>query len=529
MTMLRIKQKTMIVVAAALLAACSEEAPLNPVEGVNNPIVFGSTNIAAVNDAETRGRIIENNRHIHDNMNVYAYTWLYDGNFDAMKVNTDASSFVESTDVGVLMNPETVRLLMPVPGDEYWYYSPIKRWPERGKVRFYAYTPEIENPAILQVSNTHVPTLDYTMPAELRNQKELMIATPVERNMAEHRTSEVKFTFNHVLSAVRFKIDNSVTTDLVIKSIKLEKLNNHAEFSLENAQMIGSPDGDANYELDFASIYPSDGGFKFNAASPNYDVINPLDDTFLVIPQTCGNDAAVKMTLKNGDSTETYAVTLKNTAWQAGYIYTYKIAFKNRRLILIPTVNPWNEAPVYDSFTATESMVNDYTPFKLYDTDENYDYIWDDAYIAIAPGEMTHVDINGTLVHDNVPLYSPRIKLVSSSTDPLEIVSDNPQVRFVTINAATGVYNPTQVTSVSISAGTNVETLFHVVPVEGFDTSSRIANVRVMRKLTSTHSLPLPWAHKSLPRTEDYTSVRFYLMTEAEYTSTTVKPTVDRN
>jgi len=511
----------MVTAAAALLAACSDETPLAPVEEGSSPISFGNVSVASVNDADTRGRMIEDNRHMHDNMNVYAYTWQYSGDFDASKVNTNESTLNVETDVAVLMNRETVRLVMPVPGDEHWYYNPIKRWPDKGKVRFYAYTPDEENTSILQVGSTHLPTLTYIMPSELNKQKELMIADPIERDMSTHGTGEVDFNFRHVMSAVRFKIDQSVTSDLLIKSIKLVNLKNKATFSLENAQMIGSPSVEggatgADFLLDFTTVYPVDGGYKFNAASPDYaKVINPLDDTFLVIPQTCGSGSKVELVLDEGGSDQKMSVTLENTTWQAGYVYTYKIAFKNRRLVLIPSVQAWGNAPEYTGFTVSESSVTNYTSFRLFDTDQDYTYEWNDAYIAIAAGEMTYLDDNSTIVHTHVPLYSPRISITSTSTEPLEVVCDNPDVRFVTADA-NGVYSDTQVTSVTVPAGTDVRTHFHVVPVDGKPTatSNRIANVRVRRNGTSPSYLP--WAHRDLPRTDDYVSMRFYLMTEAE-------------
>lgn len=521
--MLRARQIIMALTAAALLTACSDEAPLAPVEEGSSPISFGNVSVASVNDADTRGRMIEDNRHMHDNMNVYAYTWQYTGSFDPAKVNTNEATLNETTDVAVLMNRETVRLVMPVPGDEHWYYNPIKRWPDKGKVRFYAYTPDEENTSILQVSSGHLPTLTYIMPSELNKQKELMIATPIERDMSTQGTGEVDFNFNHVMSAVRFKIDQSVTSDLLIKSIKLVGLKNKATFSLENAQMIGSPSVEggatgADFLLDFTTVYPVDGGYQFNAATPDYSkVINPLDDTFLVIPQTCGSGSKVELVLDEGGSDQKMSVTLENTTWQAGYVYTYKIAFKNRRLVLIPSVQAWSNAPEYTGFTAAESVVSSYTSFKLYNTAQDYTpaNMWNDAYVAVAAGELTYQDEFGLTVNTHVPLYSPRISLRSSSSDALVLESDNPQVRFVTINTSTGDYNTTQQTTVNIPAGDDVQTIFHVVPVDGALSSPRTANVRLRR--TGSSPAYLPWAHKDLPRTQDYVSMRVYLMTEAEY------------
>lgn len=106
-----------------------------------------------------------------------------------------------------------------------WYYTPLKYWPngqnstevESGtindKVTFFAYAPQIANASLNTVPNanegitnmsanndTGVPTLDFTVPAKVEEQIDLLWAIPQIDRSKQDIDQHVDFTFKHALS-----------------------------------------------------------------------------------------------------------------------------------------------------------------------------------------------------------------------------------------------------------------------------------------------------------------------------------------
>jgi len=203
-------------------------------------------------------------------------------------------------------------------------------------------------------------------------------------------------------------------------------------------------------------------------------------------------------------------------------VYLY---FEELKLFVKPTVvRNWEKGDhlVFSTEASTEFNVNQ-SSYKLYDAD-GYPTDWKNAYAAVAYG----VDSNG------MPLYSPLLKLKTTSTYSIQLQCDNGDFGFVVRTGVLGeyVYSSTQ-GSVTIpsNGGTEQTTYFYVVPTHLFNFAStnppsRYAAISMIEATSETIGNLLPFNASVFPGSSDSTEGYFYYMTPTEYNSSAV---VDQN
>lgn len=112
-----------------------------------------------------------------------------------------------------------------------WTYSPLRFWPTSGHIDFLAYAPYDS-----KYDNTVTKDnqkLEFEVISNIKNQKDLLYANAVDQTLNEISSTgnKVKFTFNHALSKLGYKVKLS------------GDYSTNATFTLKNIKLAGSSDG----------------------------------------------------------------------------------------------------------------------------------------------------------------------------------------------------------------------------------------------------------------------------------------------
>lgn len=201
--------------AAVALTSCQKDQVINQVPQ-EQPIEFGTY---LGRDAMTKGEITDNKNLPTKKFGVFAYY-------------TGTTNFTTSNKPNFMYNQE-------VAGNRdaskvTWSYSPVKYWPNKAdeKISFFAYSPyTLANPTPSNNIISHsannaqgTPTLNFKVSTTVTEQTDLLWATPLlNKTKAENNIDSLKFTFNHALSRIGFKVvaladvvnvDNDGTNDV---------------------------------------------------------------------------------------------------------------------------------------------------------------------------------------------------------------------------------------------------------------------------------------------------------------------------
>ncbi|MDR0955151.1 MAG: fimbrillin family protein, partial [Rikenellaceae bacterium] len=182
---------------AIALSGCSLRDDLVPEVGQGREIVLSAVD-AAAQSPDTRGEAVTALRKI----GVFGYS--HTGDFE------EVSSAALHADY-FLNKPVT-----DLPGDGTWTYSGVRKyWPtDNHLLSFFAYAPHIDvehtfdlTPESTAAAGT--PTIDYTVPATITEQIDLMWANRTDMT-AETADGVVPFTMNHALTQVGFVVNLDV-------------------------------------------------------------------------------------------------------------------------------------------------------------------------------------------------------------------------------------------------------------------------------------------------------------------------------
>ena len=181
-----------LAMAAMLVGTgCSTDEVVNDYSP-ENAIQFGTY---VGRDAQGRGTVLDNTVATglsHQGFGVFAY-YTNDGDFKpaSSELNYMKNTMVTSTDA------------------TNWTYSPIKYWPNEAtdKLSFFAYAPY--NSGYSPNSTTGDPILSFTVPNEVTNQIDLVVAdaTDMKDLTKQSVNGKVSFDFKHVLSRVGFDVE----------------------------------------------------------------------------------------------------------------------------------------------------------------------------------------------------------------------------------------------------------------------------------------------------------------------------------
>lgn len=223
-----------------------------------------------------------------------------------------------------------------------WTYSPLKFWSTQGHIDFLAYAPyDSKYDNIVTNDNQK---LEFEVISDIKNQKDLLYANAVGQtlNKISNTGNKVKFTFNHALSKLGYKVKLS------------GDYSSNATFTLKNIKLAGSSDGttEAFYtkgKIDLSKTNTaSDLWSEYAADKQNFDWFSgssPVTGTDLKHP----NDNRVE----NEDYLFVIPQKFKTGTDKLYVIVTYTITYKN------DTENPITN-------TVYKQLSNDFEPGKAY-------------------------------------------------------------------------------------------------------------------------------------------------------------------
>lgn len=194
-------------------------------------------------------------------------------------------------------------------------------WPQNGEITFLATANGGENLTINDKGKNAdylaTPSLSYTVPDDVENQKDVMVAYTGRINNAADGTA-VPLTFNHLCAAVQFQLASEV------------------ENAISSISISGVKGGTVNYTYDNGNWTPSsttdeDKTYSINIETPitNNTVITSYETntTLLLTPQTLTENAKITVTFSDGrTSVSTEVGALNGKEWKMGQTFIFKLS-----------------------------------------------------------------------------------------------------------------------------------------------------------------------------------------------------------
>jgi len=210
---------------------------------------------------------------------------------------------------------------------EVSYVSERNRWEPATRVwysftgnllEFYAWYPYDADADAVSVTapesidgTTTYPTITYTVPLSVADQKDLMVAVASDMPDSPPTDDPVQLTFRHMLTAVKFSIGKYTTCS----SITLSGIPRRGTLDMKTGAW-SSVDTPADFALTSSPLSPPFGSADASGQCPIRD-----EFTLMLIPQTLPAGA----TLTAETSAGTITVPLAGQEWEAGKTVTYRL------------------------------------------------------------------------------------------------------------------------------------------------------------------------------------------------------------
>ena len=201
-----------------------------------------------------------------------------------------------------------------------WVPSKVYYWPGSNRqLRFLAWAPT--DAAFQSVPNSpNATTLQYTTPAEAKNQRDLVAAaTGFISNPSNDATcTPVGLQFKHLCTAVIIKTGEQMTAG-TIKSVSLKGVKNSGTYDMVNSAWTLT-----NSTADF-TISPNK---TTTSTTPNGTYLNAGESTFMLLPQTLGADSKLEVAFHDNISgrDRILSASLNGAVWPMGKTVTYRLS-----------------------------------------------------------------------------------------------------------------------------------------------------------------------------------------------------------
>lgn len=324
-----------VLLSASLFSCSSDDFFGKPESGSTNGISFG---VSTENSAATRAN------NANDGLTVARYTLRSDNSADTLCVRA-----VVTDGIGNNANKPATRAAMQTSmydkfnvvaavkengtvGTQYymndvatktgtnWVPSKVYYWPGSNRqLRFLAWAP---TDAVFQsVPNSpNATTLQYTTPAEAKNQRDLVAAaTDFINSPANDGTcTPVSLNFKHLCTAVIIKTGETMTAG-TIKSVSLKGVKNSGTYD-----MVSSAWTLNNTTTDF-TISPNK---TTTSTTPNGTDLNAGESTFMLLPQTLGASSKLEVVFHDNISGKDriLSASLNGAEWPMGKTVTYRLS-----------------------------------------------------------------------------------------------------------------------------------------------------------------------------------------------------------
>ncbi len=201
-----------------------------------------------------------------------------------------------------------------------WVPSKVYYWPGSNRqLRFLAWAP---TDATFQSvpNNPNATTLQYTTPAEAKNQRDIVAAaTGFISNPSNDATcTPVGLQFKHLCTAVIIKTGEQMTAG-TIKSVSLKGVKNSGTYDMVNSAWTLN-----NSTADF-TISPNQ---ATTSTTPNGTNLNAGESTFMLLPQTLGADSKLEVAFHDNISGKDriLSASLNGAVWPMGKTVTYRLS-----------------------------------------------------------------------------------------------------------------------------------------------------------------------------------------------------------
>ncbi len=324
-----------VLLSASLFSCSSDDFFGKPESESTNGISFG---VSTENSAATRANKTD------DGLTVARYTLRSDNSADTLCVRA-----VVTDGIGNNANKPATRAAMQTSmyndfkvvaavkengnvGSQYymndvatktgtnWVPSKVYYWPGSNRqLRFLAWAPT--DAAFQSVpNNPNATTLQYTTPAEAKNQRDLVAAaTDFIDSPANNGTcTPVSLNFKHLCTAVIIKTGETMTAG-TIKSVSLKGVKNSGTYD-----MVSSAWTLTDSKADF-TISPNQ---ATTSTTPNGTDLNAGESTFMLLPQTLGADSKLEVEFHDNISGKDRILTasLNGAEWPMGKTVTYRLS-----------------------------------------------------------------------------------------------------------------------------------------------------------------------------------------------------------
>lgn len=201
-----------------------------------------------------------------------------------------------------------------------WVPSKVYYWPGSNRqLRFLAWAP---TDATFQSvpNNPNATTLQYTTPAEAKNQRDIVAAaTGFISNPSNDATcTPVGLQFKHLCTAVIIKTGEQMTAG-TIKSVSLKGVKNSGTYDMVNSTWTLT-----DSKADF-TISPNQ---TTTSTTPNGTNLNAGESTFMLLPQTLGADSKLEVAFHDNISGKDriLSASLNGAVWPMGKTVTYRLS-----------------------------------------------------------------------------------------------------------------------------------------------------------------------------------------------------------
>lgn len=201
-----------------------------------------------------------------------------------------------------------------------WVPSKVYYWPGSNRqLRFLAWAPtDVSFQSV--PNNPNATTLQYTTPAEAKNQRDIVAAaTGFISNPSNDATcTPVGLQFKHLCTAVIIKTGKTMTAG-TIKSVSLKGVKNSGTYDMVNSVWTLN-----NSTADF-TISPNQ---ATTSTTPNGTNLNAGESTFMLLPQTLGADSKLEVIFHDNISgrDRTLSASLNGAEWPMGKTVTYRLS-----------------------------------------------------------------------------------------------------------------------------------------------------------------------------------------------------------
>lgn len=201
-----------------------------------------------------------------------------------------------------------------------WVPSKVYYWPGSNRqLRFLAWAPTDASFQSVP-NNPNATTLQYTTPAEAKNQRDIVAAaTGFISNPSNDATcTPVGLQFKHLCTAVIIKTGEQMTAG-TIKSVSLKGVKNSGTYD-----MVSSVWTLSGNTTDF-TISPNQ---ATTSTTPNGTNLNAGESTFMLLPQTLGADSKLEVAFHDNISGKDriLSASLNGAVWPMGKTVTYRLS-----------------------------------------------------------------------------------------------------------------------------------------------------------------------------------------------------------